>query len=110
MSLFKRKVVLFSEKSLTVGEFDINSDGAYRNVKTFPVDVKGGRSLFVSIKSDKPVDVDIVGIDGRSIRFKEAFLDGIIGPLETVGKGTMEIILGVYRGDLSNLEMEIWME
>jgi len=110
VSLFKRKVVLFSEKSLTVGEFDIDSDGAYRNVKTFPVDVKGGKDLYVSIKSDRPVDVDVVGIDGRSIKFKEAFLNGVIGPLETVGKGTMEVILGVYRGDLSNLEMEIWME
>lgn len=110
MSLLKRKVVLFSERSLTVGEFDIDSDGGYRNVKTFPVDVKGGKDLFVSIRSDKPVDVDVVGIDGRSIKFKEAFLNGVIGPLATVGKGTMEVILGVYRGDLSNLEMEIWME
>jgi len=79
-------------------------------VKTFPVNVKGGKDLFVSIKSDKPVDVDIVGLDGRSIKFKEAFSDGIVGPVEIIRKGTMEIILGVYRGDLSKVEMEIWME
>jgi len=110
VSLFRKKVILFPKESLSVGEFDIDADGAYRNVKTFPINVKRGRNLFVSIKSDKPVDLDIVGLDGRSLKFKEAFLDGIVGPVGIIQKGTMEIILGVYRGDLSNLEMEIWME
>ena len=55
--IFGKKVILIEHQMLTVGEFNININGAYDNVKTFPLEVKKGRKLFVSVKSDNGVDV-----------------------------------------------------
>jgi hypothetical protein len=42
--------------------------------------------------------------------FSEATKDKLIGPVEIDGKGTMALILGVFRGDLAHVELEAWME
>ena len=42
--------------------------------------------------------------------FSEAVKDKTMGPVEIVDKGTMALILGVYRGDLAHVEIEAWME
>ena len=108
--LFGKKVTLIENQKLTVGEFNININGAYDNVKTFRLDVKKGRKLFVSIKSDNGVDVSIVDTKGMNESFSEAVKDKVIGPLDIVEKGTMALVLGVYRGDLAHVELEAWME
>ncbi len=108
--IFSKKTVLVEHKTLTVGEFNINIDGAYDNIKTFRMDVKKGKKLFVSVKSDNGVDVSIVGTDGMNKSFSEATKDKVIGPVEIDSKGTMALILGVFRGDLAHVELEAWME
>ena len=108
--LFGKKVTLIEHQKLTVGEFNININGAYDNVKTFRLDVKKGRKLFVSVKSDNGVDVSIVDTKGMNESFSEAVKDKVIGPLDIVEKGTMALVLGVYRGDLAHVELEAWME
>ncbi|MBO4552098.1 MAG: hypothetical protein J5673_02745 [Candidatus Methanomethylophilaceae archaeon] len=108
--LFNKKVVLVEHQELTVGEFNININGAYDNVKTFPLEVKKGRKLFVSVKSDNGVDVSIVDVKGMNESFSEAVKDKLIGPVAIEDKGTMALILGVYRGDLAHVELEAWME
>ena len=108
--LFGKKVILIEHQSLTIGEFNININGAYDNVKTFPLEVKKGRKLFVSVKSDNGVDVSVVDTKGMNESFSEAVKDKLIGPLEIIEKGTMALVLGVYRGDLAHVELEAWME
>ena len=108
--LFGKKVTLIEHQNVTVGEFNINIDGAYDNVKTFRLDVKKGRRLFISVRSDNGVDVSIVDTKGMNESFSEAVTDKLIGPLEITEKGTMALILGVYRGDLAHVELEAWME
>lgn len=108
--LFGKKVVLIEHQTLTIGEFNININGAYDNVKTFPLEVKKGRKLFVSVKSDNGVDVSVVDTKGMNESFSEAVKDKLIGPIEVIEKGTMALVLGVYRGDLAHVELEAWME
>ena len=105
-----RKTVLLERQTLTVGEFDISVDGAYRNVKTFPLEVRKGKSVSVYVVSDNGVDVSIVGLNGRNMKFMECVKDGTVGPVVSDGKGTMALILGVPYGSLSNVEVEAWME
>ena len=108
--LFNKKTVLVERQELTIGEFNIEINGAYDNVKTFRLDVKKGRKLFVSVRSDNGVDVSIVDTKGMNASFSEAVKEKTIGPVEIIEKGTMALILGVYRGDLAHVEIEAWME
>ena len=108
--LFSRKVTLIEHQSLTVGEFNIDIDGAYDNVKTFRLDVKKGKKLYISVRSDNGVDVSVVDAKGMNESFSEAVKDKLIGPLNIEDKGTMALVLGVYRGDLAHVELEAWME
>ena len=108
--LFNRKAVLIEHQELTVGEFNIDIDGAYDNVKTFRLDVKKGKKLFISVRSDNGVDVSVVDTKGMNESFSEAVKDKLIGPIGITEKGTMALILGVYRGDLAHVELEAWME
>ena len=108
--LFNRKAVLIEHQELTVGEFNIDVNGAYDNVKTFRLDVKKGRRLFISVKSDNGVDVSVVDTKGMNENFSEAVKDKLIGPIGITERGTMALVLGVYRGDLAHVELEAWME
>ena len=108
--LFGKKVTLIEHQNVTVGELNININGAYDNIKTFRLDVKKGRRLFISVRSDNGVDVSVVDTKGMNESFSEAVTDKLIGPLEIAEKGTMALILGVYRGDLAHVELEAWME
>lgn len=108
--LFNKKVTLIERQAVTVGEFNIEIDGAYDNVKTFPLDVRKGKNVYVSVKSDNGVDVCIVGLDGMNKKYAEAVKDKTLGPVPTEGRGKMALILAVYRGDLAHAEIEAWME
>lgn len=108
--LFNKKITLIERQTITVGEFNIEINGAYDNMKTFPLNVKKGKKLFLSVKSDNGVDVCVVNTDGMNLGFKEAVKDQLIGPYPIAEKGIMTLILGVYRGDLAHVEFEVWME
>ena len=101
---------MIERQNVTVGEFNIQIDGAYDNMKTFPLNVKKGKKLYVDVRSDNGVDVCIVNTDGMNLKFAEAVKEKQMGPLPIAEKGTMALILGVYRGDLAHVEIEAWME
>lgn len=103
-----RKTLIDSE--MTVGEFDITVDGAYRNVKTMPLDVKGKKALFLSIVSDTPVDLAISNEDGKCIWFKDHVTEGMFGPIPLARKETLALLMGVFRGDLAKMSVKAWME
>jgi hypothetical protein len=94
--------------TVSLGEFDPSVDGAYRNVKTFPLAVSPGE-LFVSVTSDRPVDIAITSADGICLKFKDSILCDTLGPIEVSKKGTMALIAGVFRGDRAELRVRAWM-
>ena len=106
--MFGKKILLTEE--LTVGEFDPTVDGAYRNVKTFPLNVRSGKKLTVHIESDKPVDMAISNGEGKCVLFKNGALSDTIGPMPLKKKETLALVLGVFRGDLAKLKIEVWMD
>lgn len=106
----KKRTVLIPETDMTVGEFDINVDGAYLNVKTLPLDVKPKRNLYVQIRSTMPMDLALSNSDGRCIGFREQMKEGVFGPTALVKKETIALMMGVMRGDLAHITIEAWME
>lgn len=109
MSLFSRKKIVIEKQEFTIGEFDINVDGAYRNIVTFPIEGKKGRKLTVSVKSDNGVDVSIVDAKGMNEKFRASVKDEeLVVPI--LDNGTMSLIFGVYRGDKSKVTVEAWTE
>jgi hypothetical protein len=107
LSLLSKKKILFEEK-ITIGEFDPSADGAYRNVKTFPVQARPGE-MFISVDSDKPVDIAVSNGNGICIKFKESILNDVIGPIRITDKDTMALAVGVFRGDRAEPDIKIWM-
>ena len=95
---------------MTIGEFDLEADGAYRNVKTFPLEVKAGKNLYVSLDSNFPVDLAISDGKGMCIGSKYEFTKGTFGPTLLKNKETLALVLGVFRGDLAKITLEVWME
>ena len=110
MSLFSRKVMLLEETSFRLGELNYEVFGGYDNVKTFPLHTKVGKQLSVRIETSDPIDVSIVDGTGMNQKFKEGFTGGIIGPLPVREKGIMTLILGIWRGDRSDVKVSAWME
>ena len=110
MSLFSRKVMLLEETSFRLGELNYEVFGGYDNVKTFPLYTKVGKQLSVQIETSDPIDVSIVDGTGMNQKFKEGFTGGIIGPLPVKEKGIMTLILGIWRGDKSDVKVSAWME
>lgn len=110
MGLFRKKTVLISKRSMTLGEFDVTIDGGYNNVKYFPIEAKIGRDLYISVTTDVGIDISVVDAKGMNEKYKGGFIGGVIGPVPVKEKGTMTLIFGIYRGDKANLEFEVWME
>jgi hypothetical protein len=110
MSLFEKRTQVFGPETITVGEFDPTADGFYRNVYPIPLDVKPNHVLYVKLKADKPVDIVIAREDGSAVQHKDRQTDIQMGPFPTDKHKSMGIILGVFRGDKSTVEIEAWME
>lgn len=110
MSLFNRKTILLSESEFTLGALDYTVPGAYDNVKTYPLEVKSGKKVFIEINTTAPIDVSVVDTKGMNAKFKENFEGGVFGPVETKEKGIMSLILGIYRGEKSQVSFTAWME
>ena len=110
LPLLDKKETILLDRSLSLGEFDPYAEGAYRNVKSFPLDVKPGKELFVAVSSDNPVDVALSNSDGICIKFKDSILNDTIGPIGTVKKEKIALVLGIFRGDTAELRIKAWMQ
>ncbi len=110
MAILRKRTAVIPVQTMTVGEFDPMLPGGYDNVKTFPLPVRKGRSLSVKVEADHPVDVAVSGPDGRVIRFEEGMTSGTLGPIVFEEKCTAALMIGVFRGDKSRLELEAWTE
>jgi len=74
------------------------------------LEVKAGRNLFIEIDSNSPVDIAISNEKGMCIGSKYEFTSGTFGPTPLKNKETLALVLGVFRGDLAKITMEVWME
>lgn len=111
MSLFSRKVVLIEETSFHMGEVDYTTQSLYDNIRTYPLEVKSGKSVYVRVESTNGVDVSVVDNKGMSVKFQEHVTSEVVmGPVPVKEKGTMALILGVYAGDRTDVRMSVWME
>jgi len=111
MSLFSRKVVLIEETSFHMGEVDYTKHSLYDNIRSYPMEVKAGKSLYVKISSTNGVDVSIVDNKGYNVKFQEHVTsESVMGPVPIKEKGTMALILGVFAGDRTDVTMSAWME
>jgi hypothetical protein len=110
LPLFGKKGSVLLERSLSLGEFDPAAEGAYRNVKTFPLDVRPGKDLFISVRSDRPVDIALSDSGGICIKFKDSILNDTVGPIAITKKETIALVLGIFRGDKAELDVKVWTE
>ena len=111
MALFSRKTVLIEETSFHMGEVDYDKPSCYDNIRTYPLEVKAGRSIFVKIGSTHGVDMSIVDTTGLNVKFQENITsEMLIGPVPVKQKGTMALILGVFAGDRTDVKISAWME
>ena len=108
--MFRRKISLVPPTKVSLGEFDINEPGGYQNVKTFRLDIKAGRNLHVRVTSDKPIDIAVSDQQGFCRCFKEGVTDGGLGPVLFPEKDVAALVIGVFRGDKAELEIEAWTE
>lgn len=107
--MLSRKETVILDTSTQLGEFDLSADGAYRNVKTFPLPVKQNRRLFVSVTSSHPIDAALSDGDGICIKFKESILNDTIA-VDTAKKETIALVIGIFRGDKAEVKLKAWTE
>lgn len=110
MSLFSRRTVLLEETSFCLGELNYEIFGGYDNVKTFPLHTKVGKNVYVQVETSNPIDISVVDGTGLNQKFQEGFTGGVIGPLPVREKGIETLILGIWRGDKSDVTVSAWME
>ena len=110
MSIFEKRTQVYGPETFIVGEFDPPADGLYRNVSPVELTVKPNHVLYVSVKSDIPVDIVIAREDGSAVQHKDKQKEIVLGPYPTEKHKSMGVILGVFRGDKANVTLEAWME
>ena len=94
-----------------MGDVDYDKPSCYDNIRTFPLEVKAGRSIFVCVESSDGVDISIVDTKGMNVRFQENIRSKVtIGPVPVDQKGTMALVLGVFAGDRTDVTLSAWME
>jgi hypothetical protein len=109
MAFFDGTEQVLKIEGVSLGEFDPSVHGFYKNVKSFPFDVKKRRAIKVEIKADFPVDIAIANEKGSSLLHKQAVKEGTFGPVSTGDNKEMGIIVGVYPGDKATVSVEVWM-
>jgi len=109
LPLLSKKEILL-DTTLSLGEFDPHVPGAYRNVISYPLNAKQGKDLFVTVNANNPVDIALSDSDGICIKFKDSILSDTIGPIAVSKKGTVALVLGIYRGDTAELSVKAWTE
>jgi hypothetical protein len=110
MALFEKRTEIFTDRELSVGEFDPTKPGCYDNVKTFPLTVKPKRALYIKVNSSIPISVAIADSDNSCIFHKEDVKEGTFGPISTSDNKEMGLLIGVFPGDKAKSDVEIWME
>lgn len=110
MALLNDRVQIFKAENVLIGEFDLKTEGFYKNVHTFSFDVKKKRAITAIIKADAPVDIAISNDKGSSIAHKQSVKDGELGPVPTGECKEMGLFVGVYPGDKATVSIEVWME
>ncbi len=110
MPILRKRSPVLSKRTVSIGDLDLSVPGGYDNVKTFPLKVRKGRGLTVRVDSDAPVDLAVSGPDGRVLDFKEGISSGTLGPIPFNESCTAALVLGVFRGDRAELELEAWQE
>ena len=109
MTMFKDGEQVFKIEGYKLGEFDPSVEGFYKNVQSFPFNVKKRRAIKINILSDVPVDVAVADGKGSSVSYKQAVKEGSIGPIPTDDNKEMGVVLGIYPGDRATVSVEIWM-
>lgn len=111
MALFSRKTVLIEETSFHMGEVDYDKPSCYDNIRTYPLEVKAGKSVYVRVSSTEGVDASIVDTNGMNVKFQENIRsEVVIGPVPVKQKGTMALVIGVFAGDRTDVKLSAWME
>lgn len=110
MAVFSGREQVFRTEGLSLGEFDPSADGFYRNVKTFSFKVKKRRTISISITSGIPVDIVVANEKGATVSYKPGVKEGTIGPIPTDDNKEMTLVLGVYPGDKTAVNAEVWMD
>ena len=109
MSLFESTEQVLKIEVLTLGEFDPCVPGFYKNVKSFPFEVKKRRAIKVEIKTDFPIDIVIANERGSPLLHKQGVNNETIGPVPTEDNKEMGIILGINPGDKATVNVGVWM-
>jgi len=93
-----------------LGEFNPEVQGGYENVKTFPLEVRKGRGLTVRVDAKDPVDIAISDYEGRVVKFEEGVTSTTLGQIVFDRKFTAALVLGIFRGDKTEVEIEAWLD
>ncbi|MBE6524680.1 MAG: hypothetical protein E7Z65_07435 [Thermoplasmata archaeon] len=110
MSFFQKRTQVYGPEVLSIGDFDPTADGFYRNVVTIPLEIKHNQQLYVSVKSDNPVDIVIAKDNVSAVAHKDRQKDIVMGPYPTEKHESMGIIIAVFRGDKATATVEAWTE
>ena len=111
MSLFNKdgRINLLSKTRLVLGRFDPEIVD-YDNVRTFKFKVREGIDLHVKVGSNVPVDVAIFDSEGAVVRSNTNIQNGEIEPVHFEEKENVMLAVAVYRGDLGEIDLDIWQE
>jgi hypothetical protein len=111
MVLFgNRKVMVFDKADISVGDFDPTVPGCYRNVVSFPFDVRPKKALYAEFESDNPVDVVLANSNGSVAAKHMGVTVYSMGPVVTKDNKDMGLILGVFPGDKAKVSARVWMD
>jgi hypothetical protein len=109
MAVFEGREQVLKIEGLALGEFDPSADGFYRNVQTFPFNVKKKKALSITVSSDVPIDIAVANEKRAAVVHKQGIKEGTVGPVPTGDNKEMGIILGIHPGDKAKVSVEVWM-
>jgi len=109
-ALLQKTESILRQDGVSLGELDLSVEGFYRNVVTFPLAVKKNRVLYIDVKAGTPVDVAVANEGGFNVMLKQGVSEGRVGPIPTLDNREMSVLLGVYPGDKTKADIEVWME
>jgi hypothetical protein len=110
MAFFDGAEQVLKIEGLTLGEFDPSVSGFYKNVKSFSFNVKKRKAITVEIITEVPIDIAVANENGGSVLHKQGIKEEKIGPIPTEDNKLMGIILGIYPGDRTTVNVVVWME
>ncbi len=111
MALFQKEETVFERKDIRLGELNYNSPTGtcYDNVLPFGFAVRKNRKLYLSMVSDRPIDVVIARSDNSVAAQSLQTPACELGPVDTKEDTDMGILLGTYPGDRATVSVRVWM-